>query len=131
MFAMVLLTTYVSYRMLKSRIHAVKSGQMNVKYFRTYNEGPTTEEVLKTGRHFINLFETPVLFYAVCLVGMLLPVHSLALQVLAWIYFVVRVVHAQVHIGANNVRVRMRVFGISCLILLAMWGVVVGIVATA
>ncbi|MES2854293.1 MAG: MAPEG family protein, partial [Bdellovibrionota bacterium] len=69
MFAMVILTLVTMLVMLNTRMRAVKAGKIKFSYFKTYNtEAP--DEILKTQRHYTNLFELPVLFYVACLVAM-------------------------------------------------------------
>jgi len=68
-----------------------------------------------------NLFEMPVLFFA--LVPLLLATrHGGTVEVaLAWVYVALRSVHSVIHTGANVVRIRFLVYIASCAVLLAMW----------
>ena len=68
-----------------------------------------------------NLFEMPVLFFA--LVPLLLITrHAGTIEVaLAWIFVALRAVHSIIHTGQNVVRVRFFVYGASCVVLAAMW----------
>ncbi len=68
-----------------------------------------------------NLFEMPVLFFA--LVPLLLVLHHAGTVevALAWVYVALRAVHSVIHTGANVVRVRFLVWVTSCAVLLAMW----------
>src|SRR5947209_8693763 len=59
MFAMVMFTLLVGVITLMTRIHAVRSGKLDARYFKTFSFGEPTIEVLKTQRHFSNLFEIP------------------------------------------------------------------------
>lgn len=121
MCAMFALSVFVLAKMFVARYSAVKSGQMRLGYFKIFTGAEQTEVVAKTGRHFTNLFEAPVLFYVACLIAMILPVEGFTFLILAWVYVVVRLMHAYVHLGTNNVMVRMRVYGLSWLVLIAMW----------
>ncbi|MBC7458762.1 MAG: MAPEG family protein [Bdellovibrionaceae bacterium] len=121
LFAMFLLSAVILMTMFRSRIRAVKSGQIKVSYFKTYESSNLPEDVIKTARHFSNLFEAPVLFYVICVVGMILNIDSQLFVVLAWGYVLVRAVHAYVHIGHNKLQIRMSVYALGWLIMIAMW----------
>lgn len=71
--------------------------------------------------NFSNLFEMPVLFFA--LVPLLMITHHANhIQVaLAWIYVALRVLHSLVQIVVRRVPVRFFVYLASCAVLSAMW----------
>ncbi len=68
-----------------------------------------------------NLFEAPVLFYA--LIPLLLVTHQADhLQVLlAWIYVLLRIIHSIGHVVLHKVSVRAPAFWVSVIVLMAMW----------
>jgi hypothetical protein len=121
MFAMVMLTFIVGVITLKTRVRDARSGKMDVRYFKTFSFGEPTEAVLKTQRHFINLFEIPTLFYAGCLAGMIVGVGGVLPLVFAWLFILSRIAHAWIHIGSNKIFPRMGAFlsGFACV--LALW----------
>lgn len=121
MFAMVLLTATVLVILFRSRVAAVRSGQVSKTYFRIYQGETEPESTAKPARHFANLFEAPVLFYVVCLAAMITHVTGVAMQALAWTYVAARVLHATVHLGGNRLSKRVRAYFVSWLVLLAMW----------
>lgn len=108
--AMAAFTIMVGGFLLFTRVSAVRRGQIKIKYFRTYNEGSSTEIELKASQHFSNMFEMPVLFYAAAIIAMVLPVQGSAIVVTAWIFFASRVAHAYTHIGPNRILPRMFAF---------------------
>lgn len=130
MLAMVLLTFGVSVVLFRARIRAVRGGQAPVSYFRLLQGEPEPEFLAKPTRHLINLFETPVLFYAGCLAAMVSGVTGGWVVGLAWAYVAARVAHAWVHLGSNRVRLRLRAFAVGWLCLLALWIHVAVAVAT-
>jgi hypothetical protein len=71
--------------------------------------------------NFRNLFEMPVLYFA--LVPLLLITHHANhIQViLAWVYVVLRAIHSFIHIGPKTVKHRFLVYLVSCAVLAAMW----------
>ena len=81
------------------------------------------EITLKVGNAFENRLELPLLFYA--LVGFALIAHKtdLLFVILSWAFVLCRVVHAHIHTGSNDVRVRGPVYGIGLVVLLAMWAI--------
>lgn len=121
MFAMVLLTAFVLVRLFRSRVGAVRAGQLAASYFRLYQGAVEPETTVKNSRHFSNLFEAPTLFYAVCITAMVTQQASVSMVVLAWAYVAARIAHAAIHLGPNRLRHRIRAYFISWLVLGAMW----------
>ena len=121
MAAMVLLTAFVLVRMYRSRVAAIRSGQIDVNYYRLHQGGLEPEQVQKVVRHFTNLFEAPTLFYVACLAAMVAGVTNLALVAIAWVYVAARFLHAFVHLGPNKLRLRRNIYGIGWLVLVVMW----------
>ena len=121
MFVMVLLTVVVMLTMLMSRIAAVRSGKLSVRYFKTYNFGEPPEQVIKSGRHFSNLFELPVLFYAGCLAAMILPMNDRWTLAWAWLFVLARLIHAAIHLGSNKLSPRMMSYALGWIAVLALW----------
>jgi hypothetical protein len=121
MFAMVLLTFAVLVTLFRARVRAVREGRVSVAYFRIYQGEVEPESCAKPARHLANLFETPVLFYVVCLAAMITHFTAAGMQVLAWAYVAARALHAWVHLGGNRLRKRMSAYFVSWLLLLAMW----------
>ena len=121
MFAMVLLTAAVLAKLFRSRVRAVRDGDLTASYFRTYQGATEPDYTAKPARHFINLFEAPTLFYVACLAAMITGATGPAMQVLAWLYVAARLVHSYVHLGPNRLRFRVRAYFGSWLILMGMW----------
>ncbi len=71
--------------------------------------------------NFVNLFETPVLFYAAIMTALILMIPDRSLVILAWMYVGLRALHSFIHTGANTVTSRFYVFLASCAVLLGMW----------
>lgn len=98
---------------------AVKSGQVNLKVTALDNKAWPTA-VLKVSNNIDNQFEIPVVFFVLCLLFHGLNQVNATVLALAWGYVFTRYVHAYVHVGSNFVPLRMRIFALGCLILLAM-----------
>ena len=129
MAAMVLLTVVVLVRLFRSRVAAVRRGQVEAAYFRLY-QGDEPETTRKVSRHFTNLFEAPTLFYVACLAGMLVAADGPVFAGLAWGYVATRAVHAFIHLGGNRLRKRILAYFASWLFLVAMWVSLVVVVAS-
>lgn len=121
MFAMFLLTAVVLARLYLARVRAVREGQIEVAYYRLYQGAAEPPGSAAVARHFENLFEAPVLFYAVCLAGLATHRDSTAMLILAWCYVAARIVHAAVHLTSNRIFWRMRVYMVSWAVLTALW----------
>ena len=93
MAAMVLLTAVVLVKMYRARVAAIRSGQIEIEYFRLHQGAREPESSAKFSRHFVNLFEVPTLFYVACLAAMVVGVATPLMVGLAWAYVAVRVGH--------------------------------------
>ncbi len=122
LFAMFLLTLFVMIRMFVTRVKALKSGAVKMSYFKIYNQEAGPTEMEQASRHFSNLFEAPVLFYVVTILGILFS-EGYLFTGLAWGYVMARAVHAYIHLGSNHVMSRMRAYAVGWLMLILMWGV--------
>lgn len=121
MAAMIALTFTVLIKLFRGRVRAVRDGTGRAAYFKTYRDGAEPEYSAQAARHFSNLFEAPVLFYAACLTGMVIQSAVAAVYVLAWLYVAARIVHAFVHLGRNKLMPRIWSYFTSWLVLLSMW----------
>jgi hypothetical protein len=124
MAALVLLTFGVAVVLFRARIRSVREGHTPVSYFKVLSGSPEPEFLAKPTRHFINLFEVPTLFYAACLAAMVVGATGTPALALAWGYVAARYAHAWIHLGTNRVRHRFRVYFVSWILLLSLWGYV-------
>ena len=121
MFAMVLLTFSVVVALFGSRVRTVREGKISPFFYKTYQGEAEPESSLKLSQHFVNLFETPVLFYVACLAAMIMNLGSTLFIVLAWLFVMLRAVHAYVHLGSNKLKRRVAANFTSWIVLLLMW----------
>lgn len=117
---MVILTMIVAMAMLWSRIQAARAGQIDRRYFKTA-EGPAPEQVVKTARHFTNLFELPVLYYTACSLALVIGISGTAIHIWAWLFVAARAAHAIIHIGPNKVYPRMISYQLGWVAVFAIW----------
>lgn len=73
------------------------------------------------GNAFQNQFELPVLFYAVVALSLATGAATHALAGLAWVFVLMRIAHAYIHVTTNFVPRRFMFFVGSALALIAMW----------
>ena len=125
MFAMVLLTFGVLLTLFRTRARFVREGAVDAAFFKTYQAGAEPEASAKLARHFVNLFEAPTLFYVACLAAIVTGQSTALLNVLAWLYVAMRVVHTYIHTGSNRLNHRIAAYLSSWAVLLALWVCVV------
>jgi hypothetical protein len=120
---MFLLTIVVLLRLRRMRFAAVRHGEVSAEYYRAFPEGGEPEPLRVVARHYINLFEMPVLFY----VGVILTyvTHQVSYWMigLAWGYVALRYAHSYVHLTFNNVIARFTLYFASVFVLVAMWAI--------
>lgn len=121
-FALVALIFIVWLTLFVQRFGHIKRNPPTAAYFATGEAAMRYfEPVEMPANNLRNLFEMPVLYFA--LVPLLLITHHAGhVQVLlAWIYVTLRAVHSFIHIGPKKVMQRFQVYLLSCIVLSAMW----------
>ena len=121
MLAMVLLTFLVAVIMLYRRVQTIKSGEVDALRYKTLSNDRAPAFLLQAERHFINLFEVPVLFYAACTVAMILPLRNEIGIYVAWSFVFFRVLQAIIHLWPNKIMYRMTAFLLGFLSVLILW----------
>ncbi len=71
--------------------------------------------------NFKNLFEVPVLFYALCAVALAVSHVPAWLVYGAWLFVVLRVAHSAIHCTYNKVMHRFPVFLLGFGVIVALW----------
>lgn len=120
MFALVFFTWSLTFVIFRTRVRAVKSGEIDFRYFKAY-QGEIPERLVVVGRHFDNQFQLPVLFYVACLAHMNVGVTNTITLVLAVLFVVARLAHTYVHLGHNKPLVRAKVYFVGWLINMLLW----------
>ena len=119
--AQIALTLAMYIVLARRKAGAVKSRAVNMREAALDNRA-WPEPVVKVSNNLANQFESPVLFYALCLMLHAIDGVSLPALLLAWLYVALRVVHASIHIGSNQLSRRMPVFVLGTGVLLALLG---------
>jgi hypothetical protein len=121
MLAMVLLTFSTLVRLVLARRASVAEGVVSACYFKVYQGSTEPEASAQLARHFTNLFEAPVLFYAACISALAIHATGTPFLALAWVYVLLRITHTYVHTGKNVLNSRILAYFSSWLVVLAMW----------
>jgi hypothetical protein len=108
--------------MAKRRIAAVQAGRVHPREFALGESVAVPADCTIVNRHYMNLLEIPLLFYAVSLTYYATQqVDGVALA-LAWAYVVLRLAHSAVHLGSNRLVHRLYAFAFSNFALMGLWG---------
>ena len=133
MLGMLVLTAVVWFYMYARRIPAMKKARAPVQ---TYTVPEKTIELLPESINYPaynlkNLFELPVVFYALCLFLYVTDTVDTAYLVAAWLFLAFRVLHSIVHCTSNIVMLRFYLYAAAALALWFMLGrAVLGLLAT-
>ena len=118
MIALAITTIVIYVPMVKARFRSVASGEIKAHVYK-HNVGEP-DESLRFSNALRNQYETPTMFYAVCLAAYVTGNAAGAMAWLAIAYAVAKILHVLVHVTTNRLRHRFRIFGLSILILLIM-----------
>lgn len=121
MVALVALTFIVWVRLYVVRIGEMREQRIDAQ--RLTSARAVAELLTRTqaSDNLRNLFEVPVLFYALCLAVVSVGVTSPFLVNGAWAYVVLRAVHSLIHCTYNRVMHRFLTYAASCVLLAVLW----------
>lgn len=105
-----------------SRGLAILKGRATLEDFRYSDSAKVPPDLRVANRNYINLTESPVLFYAACLLALQMHAADLWFWRLAWFYAGLRVAHSVVHLANRWVPARVLFFNTSLAVLALMWG---------
>ncbi len=113
------LTFFLLFWMAKERLGAIRAGTV------VRNEtGVRPTWIGRAGtisNAFHNQLEMPILFFVVVVLAILTGSADYPLTALAWVYVILRIVHAAIHTTYNKIRDRFLAYLLSNLVLMAMW----------
>jgi hypothetical protein len=121
MIAQAALTFAVLLTLPFARFRAVKSGKATAADFRVGESARVPPEAAVINRNYVNLLESPVLFFVVCLALHAAGAVDGTALTLAWAFVGFRVLHSAVHLTYNNVMHRLALFVLSVSALGALW----------
>ncbi|MCB9091512.1 MAG: MAPEG family protein [Halobacteriovoraceae bacterium] len=125
MFAQVLLIYCVLLYMLLGRKKSIRRGELDIRYFKTYDFGDVPAKIKQMSRHFTNLFEIPVLYFTACLIALIRDIQNPLVIWLAWFFVLARVIHSFIHLGKNKIYPRLIAYASCVVINLLIWILVI------
>lgn len=115
------LTAIVWVRLYVVRLGEVRNRRLNPQALATSREAARELGDERAADNLRNLFEFPLLFYAVCLLFVITGLGSAVHAALAWLYVGLRAGHSLIHLTYNRVVHRFAVHVASTLCLLGLW----------
>jgi hypothetical protein len=119
--ALVLLTAAVGAMLLYTRVQEMRRKRIHPQAASTSVQMAARLENVQPADNFRNLFEVPVLFYALCAVALATNQTPSWLVLGAWAFVALRVLHSIIHCSYNKVMHRLAVFLVSFALLVALW----------
>jgi hypothetical protein len=111
---------YLVYALLGlRRRNALRSGRATPDQFRENRNEP--QESIFASNSLRNQFELPVLFYVVVLCIYVTRGNTILTLVLAWLFVLLRYLHALVHVTSNDMRLRSPLFAFGYFVLGFLW----------
>ena len=122
LFVLVLLTFVLGFWAAYLRVQAVRSRAVRPSdvALRELNWPP---ETLKITHAFQNQLELPMLFYVLTILAWLTRQADLLFVALAWVFVVLRLLHAGVHVTSNRIGQRGLLFMAGGFVLAVMWAI--------
>jgi hypothetical protein len=79
------------------------------------------DHVVQVEKAFASQLQLPVLFYVLVVLAIITHKYDFLFVVLEWVFVVLRIVHAGIHITSNELQPRFQAFAAGALVLLVMW----------
>jgi hypothetical protein len=121
LFGMTALIAVVWLRLMRDRIQEIKSKRIRLQDIATQRQLTGTLVNTHSADNFKNLFELPVLLYALCLAMHATHMQSMGLLLGAWWYVGLRAWHSHIQCTHNQVLRRFQVYVASSLLLWCLW----------
>jgi hypothetical protein len=120
LFVQVALTLFLLFWTGRARVAAVRRGDVHPRDIALRESNwPKHETQIANAYH--NQLELPVLFYVLTILAIITRHADLLFVVLAWVFVILRLVHAYIHLTSNHVGRRFAAFAASVVVLLVMW----------
>jgi hypothetical protein len=119
--AMALLTLSVAARLFSVRLKEMRRQGIGPQAIATSRLVTERLQDVQASDNYKNLFEMPVLFYAVCALLIATGAASDFFALGAWLFVVLRAVHSFIHCTYNKVSHRFGIFLLSLLVLIVLW----------
>jgi hypothetical protein len=119
--AMVLLVFFVGVAMFFARVQEMQRKRMHPQALANSLDRTTNLENVQAADNFRNLFEVPVLFFALAAVALATNYVPGWLVVCSWIFVALRLLHSAIHCTYNKVSHRFTFFLASFALVVGMW----------
>jgi len=120
LFVQVALTFGLLFWLAPLRVGALRRNEVAAREI-ALGEKAWPPRLQKIANSLDNQFQLPVLFYVLVILAILARKTDLLFVIMSWLFVISRYVHAFVHTGSNDVRVRGPIYGIGLIILVLMW----------
>ena len=120
-YAMVVLTVIVGVRLLYVRTLEMKKKRVHPQAASTSLQMAAKLENVQAADNFRNLFEVPVLFYALVATALATAVTPTWLVIGAWVFVGLRTAHSYIHCTYNKVMHRFPVFLLGFAAIVGLW----------
>jgi hypothetical protein len=107
--------------MFRTRVQAIKSGQVTAKYFKAFVGDPPPDRAVLVGRHYDNQFQLPLLFFICGTIHIAMDMVNPMTLILAWVFVISRGFHSWIHLGTNKIQKRAFAFAVGWAVILLMW----------
>jgi hypothetical protein len=122
LFVEVVLTFVLGFWLAALRVDAVRSGTVHPRDI-ALREPNWPTGVLQVGNAYHNELELPLLFYVLTILSVITRHADLLFVLLAWVFVVLRLARAYIHVTDNRVSRRGMVFLAGTIVLAVMWAV--------
>ena len=119
--ALAFLSGIVWVRLYVDRIGELRARRIHPQQLASAKQVQETLQNVQASDNFRNLFEVPVLFYALCGFLAITQLTTVFLLACAWGYVVLRAAHSYVHLTNNKVIRRFQLYVASTSVLYVMW----------
>ena len=120
--ALVVLTAIVWVRLYVERIGEMRARKISPQSLANSAHANQGLNRVQASDNFRNLFEVPVLFYALCAVLASAQYVAPFFVIGAWIYVALRYAHSFIHLTYNRVSHRFVIYAVSTVVLFVLWG---------
>jgi hypothetical protein len=122
LFVEVALTFVLMFWMAGARFAAVRRGDVRPRDV-ALGESNWPKQETQIANAYHNQLQLPVLFYVLTILAIVTRHADLLFVVLAWIFVVLRLAHAYVHVTSNRLGRRFAVFAAGAVVLVVMWAI--------
>ena len=120
--AMVALTAVIWVRLYVERIGEMQQRRISAQSLSDSTKARERLQSITAADNFRNLFEMPVLFYALCICLAMTGLAGPWFIAGAWAFVALRALHSFIHTTYNRVMHRFTVYALSSVLLFCLWG---------